>query len=238
MHAYRRHQLVRLTEAGWRGVLHGAPGAPARWDAQALDCLRHWAEHHLPLVVTRQRDGWLHTQPPESLSLGLPAPARWGRRRLSLRVPRTAVLHFDEFPAAERIGGLLPRRVRTPWRALCAAFERQGVTARVCGSYGWQQLTGLACVHPASDIDLVFTLANARSADALGALLQRAPFERPRLDGEFAFHDGAAVAWREWAPWRSGRVARILVKRLNGAALEDAATWEPGVPDHLTAVAG
>ncbi len=237
MHAYRRHQLVRLTEAGWRGVLHSAPGAPARWDAQALDCLRYWAEHHLPLVVTRQGDGWPHTQLPDTLALGLPAPARWGRRRLSLRVPHTAVLCFDEFPAAERIDGLLPRRVRTQWRALCAGFVRRGAAARVCGSYGWQQLTGLACVHPASDIDLMLMPASARSADALGALLQRAPFERPRLDGEFAFHDGTAVAWREWARWRSGRVAGILVKRLDGASLEDATTWEPGVPDRAVAVA-
>ena len=237
MHAYRRHQLVRLTEAGWRGVLHSAPEAPARWDAQALDCLRYWAEHHLPLVVARQGDGWPHMQPPDSLALGLPAPARWGRRRLSLRVPRTAVHYFDEFPAAECIGALLPWPVRAAWRALCAEFERLGVTARVCGSYGWQQLTGLTCVHPASDIDLLLTPGHARSADTLSALLQRAPFERPRLDGEFAFHDGAAVAWREWAAWRSGRVARILVKRLDGASLEDATTWEPGVTGHAMAVA-
>jgi phosphoribosyl-dephospho-CoA transferase len=55
MAALQRHQLAWLTDAGWRRVLAGG------WDAQALDCLSHWAQQRLPLVVTRQRPqggGW------------------------------------------------------------------------------------------------------------------------------------------------------------------------------------
>ena len=48
MNSLRRHQLAWLSEAGWAAIL-------ARpWDAQARDCLAHWARHRLPLVVTRQ----------------------------------------------------------------------------------------------------------------------------------------------------------------------------------------
>jgi phosphoribosyl-dephospho-CoA transferase len=42
-----------------------------------------------------------------------------------------------------------------------------------------------------------------------------------RLDGELMLPVGDAIAWREWASWRAGRTRRVLVKRLNGAALCD-----------------
>src|SRR5439155_17414150 len=84
-----RHQLACLSGSGWAAVL----GRP--WDGQARDCLAHWASHRLPLVVTRQpadaaAGGWM--------ALGLPAPARWDRRRLALQVPRADVHGFGEFP--------------------------------------------------------------------------------------------------------------------------------------------
>ncbi|HVR50906.1 MAG TPA: malonate decarboxylase holo-[acyl-carrier-protein] synthase, partial [Pseudorhodoferax sp.] len=67
-----RHQLAWLTPAGWQRVRAGA------WDAQAQDCLAHWARQRLPLVVTRQRP-----RPGDTVGLGLPAPNRWQRRRIA-----------------------------------------------------------------------------------------------------------------------------------------------------------
>ena len=44
----------------------------------------------------------------DSITLGLPAPGRWGRRRLALSVARKDVLYFDEFPLAEKLLGPRP----------------------------------------------------------------------------------------------------------------------------------
>ena len=76
------------------------------WDAQARGCLAHWAAHRLPLVVTRQS-----TDAGASglIALGVPAPARWERRRIAVQVPRTSVLRFDEFAVLSEVLPLLPR---------------------------------------------------------------------------------------------------------------------------------
>ena len=84
MVALRRHQLVRLTDAGWAAV------QSAHWDDVARGCLVHWAEHRFPLVVTQQRAGL----PPGHVALGLPAPLQWQHRRMALHVPLSAVLSW------------------------------------------------------------------------------------------------------------------------------------------------
>lgn len=205
-----RHQLVRLTPEGWQRVRQRP------WDATGADCLAHWASHDLPLVVTRQSP---EVRGADGIVLGLPAPGRWERRRLALVVPRHDVSWFDEFPRAEQIGTLLPATARHHWQHLCAALSDRGALARVHGSHGWQRLTGLDHLHAGSDIDLCIRVAHADQADQVVALLQAFANPQPRLDGELAFPDGAAVAWREWLAWRSGRIRAVLVKRLEGCSL-------------------
>jgi len=215
MTALHRHQLALLTETGWRGVLAGA------WDAQARECLAHWAQHRLPLVVTRQRP-----QGSDTVCLGLPAPGRWGRRRIALAVPWDALSRIDAFPRVERLSPLLDAAHRAPWRALCAALAASGVAARVYGSHGWQLLTGLDHVRAGSDIDLCIAVNDPAQADAVAELLQQAwPVGAPRLDGELVFGEGSAVAWREWFTWRAGRAPSVLVKRLAGVGLARAPFW-------------
>ncbi|GAA4349516.1 hypothetical protein GCM10023165_36340 [Variovorax defluvii] len=216
MHRLRRHQLVRLTDAGWRTVLQRP------WDAQAADCLSYWAAHRLPLVVTRQPG---EAACDDAIALGLPAPARWDRRRLSLRVPRTAVLYVDAFPRLAEVLGLLPRSAARPVRALAAALQCLRANVRVFGSHGWQQMTGLRYVRPESDLDLWIGIDDAARADEIAEPLQAFDAAKPRLDGEFMFPDGAAVAWREWAAWRAGRTRSLLVKRLDGVALHHDLGW-------------
>jgi phosphoribosyl-dephospho-CoA transferase len=205
-----RHQLAWLTPAGWARVIEGD------WDDEARDCLRHWAARPLPLVVTRQPAG---SGPHGAIALGLPAPGRWQRRRLVLSVAPSEVAYFDEFPRAAQLTRLLPAAVRGEWQRLCAALLALGAAARVHGSFGWQQLTGLDHVRAGSDIDVWIAVADAGQADAVVHLLQSFGGRRLRLDGELVFAGGEAIAWREWLAWRAGQAKAVLVKRLDGVAL-------------------
>ncbi|HJW12329.1 MAG TPA: malonate decarboxylase holo-[acyl-carrier-protein] synthase, partial [Albitalea sp.] len=205
----RRHQIAWLNDAGWRGI------QARNWDAVARDCLAHWAAKRLPLVVTRQAGNARDN----AISLGLPAPCRWDRRRLAISVARRDVLYFDEFPLAEKALALVPAPARTAWRGLCSRLKDAGVGARVYGSYGWQLLSGLDHVRTGSDIDLWLSVSDAHQADAAAACLQSFSSESLRLDGELMFGDGTAVAWREWLAWRAGRVKSLLVKAIAGSSL-------------------
>ncbi len=214
MRALHRHQLVGLTDAGWQRVLAGSR------DAQAQDCLAHWAQRRLPLVVTRQRP-----QAGRAVCLGLPAPGRWERRRIALAVPAAHLAQHQAFPPASALAPLLCAAQRRPWRALCGGLAACGVAARVYGSHGWQLLTGLDHLRPGSDIDLCIAVEGPAQADAVAVLLQSWS-DGLRLDGELVFAGDRAVAWREWLAWRAGRTASLLVKQLDGVALADAPVWQ------------
>ena len=216
MNALRRHQLARLSEAGWATLL------AEPWDHQAHDCLTHWATHRLPVVVTRQprdaaADGWI--------ALGLPAPQRWDRRRLALQVSRAELLCLDEFPSLAEVQPLLPASAQRPMRELMDQLHACDAAARVFGSHGWQAISGLDHLRPGSDLDLSVAVHGAGHADAAAHVLQSFDAARPRLDGELVFNDGAAVAWREWIEWRAGRARAVMVKRLHGVTLQHDATW-------------
>jgi len=214
--ALHRHQIVRLREAGWQRLL------VREWDAQARECLAHWAERGLPLVVTRQPEDL----PEGEIALGLCAPVQWDLRRLALRVTWAEVLYFDEFPRVEQLIAQLPYSARLPVRELAVALQACGVTARVFGSHGWQALSGLPHVRDGSDLDLWMAVDGAVQADAVAAALQAFASPVLRLDGELVFSGDAAVAWREWHAWRAGRTSALLVKRLHGASLSRLAFGE------------
>ena len=249
MQAPERQRLVWLRPQAWaslRARKQAAAGAGAvSADAVELACIGHWAQHDLPLVVTRQPAAdpaplaGIGGEPPArerpepaALALGLPAPARWERRRLALRVPIDGIARIGDFPPAASIAPLLPAAARADWLGLCAELAALGIVARVYGSHGWQHLTDLAYLHAGSDLDLSLALPARGQEDAadgavarLAAAAAQPGLPLPRLDGELGFADGSAVAWREWAAWRSGRVSRLLVKRRDGATLESAASW-------------
>jgi phosphoribosyl-dephospho-CoA transferase len=197
----------------------------APWDRMARSCLGLWATRGFPLVVTRQPDGLTAL-----VATGLPAPARFRRRRLALAIAPSQVLFFDAFPAADAVTGLLPRTLRAHWQALLRALAEADCTPRVYGGHGWQRLTRLAYLHADSDLDLLLPVSGAERADEACRLLAASPIERPRLDGELLFPDGGAIAWREWRDYRQGRTGQVLVKRLRGVALErpdGGPAWRP-----------
>lgn len=224
MNPLQRHRLVWLEARAWQRILAVSHETSA-WDAQALACLQHWAGRDLPLVVTRQAHGWSGHLAEEALALGVAAPLCWARRRLFVEARFADVQRSGQFPYACDISAMLPPQAINGWTALCVALQTLGAEIRVYGSYGWQQLTGLTCVHDGSDIDLLVTIDSPRQADAAVALLNRVPFSAPRLDGELVFAHGRAVAWREWAAWRAGGTTQLLVKQLHGASLESGLAW-------------
>ena len=206
----RRHGLVRLTVAGWRQAIEQHD------DVLVRQSLVHWSSRDWPAVVTTQGRGGVHGA---AVDLGVATPPAWGLRRIPLRVASTELRRdVDEFPLWSTCADTLalPERARA---VLGNAFAMLGGTARVYGSFGWQQLTGLAYVRPGSDLDLLLEPVDALHADRLCAALSAANIAEPRLDGELCFDDGSAVAWREWAAWRAGRAASIVVKRLDGPLL-------------------
>lgn len=212
MQGLRRHRLVRLHDAGWSAILQRA------WDAQARAPLAHWAQHGLPLVVTRQPPGYADRG---TIALGLPAASAWGKLRIAVQVPDSAVLAFGEFP---RLGELL-ESLPAGAQGLLQALDACGVAARVFGSHGWQALSGLPYLRPESDLDLCIGVQDIAQADAVAALLQAHSWAGPRLDGELMFGGGASVAWREWAAWRGGCARAVLVKHLDRITLEQGTGW-------------
>jgi phosphoribosyl-dephospho-CoA transferase len=182
-------------------------------DSASQQCLAHWAEHGLPLVVTTQRPC---VSTPGHIEMGLSMPKRWGRKRLSLSVPRGHVLYFDEFPRIEQVGPLLPVATRSAWKALCSDLRQCDAVARVQGSYGWQHLSGLCHVRPESDLDLWIAVSSAEHADEVTRRLQAFSSDALRLDGELVFERGHAIAWREWLAWREGRTKSVLLKHIGG----------------------
>ncbi len=224
----RRHQLVWLDEYAWHRVLATASSNyPALTvpSSQVQDCLAHWAQQGWPLVVTRQAAEPAALAPAGVLALGLAAPARWGRQPISVSASWPGVARQGAFPTAGDIGPELPAAAQPGWQRLCQGLARLGLQAQVYGSYGWQRITGMNYVHAASDIDLLIAVRTAAQADLAAALLRAGEGGPVRIDGELAFDDGAAVAWREWLRFRAGQTDRILVKRLAGATLEDAGAW-------------
>jgi phosphoribosyl-dephospho-CoA transferase len=222
MTQWQRNRLLRLRPAGW-ARLHAQALA---FDPAAQACVAWWAGQNLPLVIPRQ-DGPVVAGAAAVWALGLPTPSCWGRQRLRFEVDAAAVLEVLDFPAAAAVTELLPLERRAGWTLLCEQLASESVAARVYGSFGWQQLSGCVYLRPQSDLDLLLPVAVPPVADAACALLLAADasFGAPRLDGELMFADGSAVAWREWAAWRAGASAQILVKRLHGVSLESGTAW-------------
>jgi len=210
-----RQMLVHLNFQGWQDIMRAA------WPADLRDCLNHWATHDLPLVVTRQDLGADSATAAfaETLFLGLPAPQRWGHRRVALRVDvRQVGISLYDWPPLAAVLARLPA-APAGWRMASDYLTHAGLAAQVYGSHGWQHLTGLSYCHDASDLDLRIPVADLETANRAAALLAASPDDGRLLDGELCFPDGRAVAWREWWRWSQGASRVVLFKSLDGATL-------------------
>lgn len=206
-----RNSLVWPTPEGWATLQ-----AQAGLDPVARAVVQHWHTQRLPLVVGRQA-GPLS---PDGLTLGLPAPTEWERRRLTFSLPLHRLACSGRFPS-------LPEAThRQRWRrqaqaldqALGRCLDHAAGAVQVYGSFGWQCLTGLRYLRESSDLDLRLAVPDLAAAEAVVRLLatERLPC---RIDGELVFPGGWAVAWRELGQLLDGQVPQVLAKRLDGIAL-------------------
>jgi len=183
-------------------------------DETRRHALRRWFTNDWPLVVRR----------PDSaaraggVALGLPLPPSEGKRRLSFALPEHAIARWSP---PLRVGDAAPR-LPPAWRKALAALDGQaarcGVTLRVFGSVAWQALTGLEYLRAQSDVDLWWEPTDLNQIDAIAKIIARWEERHGvRADGEIAFPNGHAVAWREWQASHSGD--RVLVKRIDACEL-------------------
>ena len=208
-----RNRLVWLNQQGWSHCL------AATADASDQGILRHWQTHDLPVVVSTQRP----QHSPDHISLGLPAPTRWGRRKLALAVLPQHIARTGEFPLLEDVA---PACLSAPAvLELLLPMRAMQVALRVYGSYGWAYLTGLDYVRPASDLDLLAVLAHAAQAQQVAQALLATPADC-RIDGELAFADGRSVAWRECLQAADGGAVHVLVKHRTQVQLLPLATLQ------------
>jgi phosphoribosyl-dephospho-CoA transferase len=199
MHVLQRNRLAWLSASAWRQVM------ARQWDSQAQSILSHWQTQQLPLVLCTQRV----QQTPPTISLGLPGPTQWARRKLALEVAPSDIQHVNTFPLLEHIA---PTEFSdAALRAFLQYMHGLRVPLQVYGSYGWQHLTGMAYVHPASDIDVIAQVPDLVVATLVARALQA--LQSPiRVDGELAFPNGHAISWREYLQWIDGKAERVLVR--------------------------
>ena len=198
-HDLQRNHLVWLNDSAWQQVM------VKPWDSQERSILSHWQTQQLPLVLSTQRV----QQTPATISLGLPAPTQWQRRKLALEVAPQDIQRVGTFPALEHI--VQTEFAETALHPFLKHMSALQVAVQVYGSFGWQHLTGIAYVRPGSDLDVIAKVPDLVIATEVARALEALRLS-VRVDGELAFPGGYAVAWREFLQWIDGKVDRVLVR--------------------------
>jgi phosphoribosyl-dephospho-CoA transferase len=199
----RRHDLLRAKPSAWDAMLRCHPALVD------LPLVADWALREWPVIVRRRMTG----DCADGVPAALPLPPVHGKRRLAFSLSSGAA-----------IVALPPVLLRDATRAAPAAWqpviaglldlgEAVGVTPRVFGALLWEHATGLSYLTGQSDLDLLWSISDERSAALLVEGLLRLDAGGPiRLDGELELPDGAAVNWRELA----NQGGELLVKTMDG----------------------
>jgi phosphoribosyl-dephospho-CoA transferase len=203
---FHRHDLLRVEPAAWDAMLRRHPSLAG------LPLVADWARLDRPVIVRRRMAGDLAGGVPAAL----PLPPSHGKRRLAFSFASGATV-------ATRPPVLLREAVRTApagWQPVIAALLDLGVavgmTPRVFGALLWEHATGLPYLTAQSDLDLLWSISDERTAVLLVERLLKLEVEGPvRLDGELELPDGAGVNWRELAH-NSDQHSQVLVKTMDG----------------------
>ena len=203
---WRRHDLLRPDSIAWDAMLRRHPGFAN------LSLVAEWAQLGRPVIVRRRMVGDFV----DSVPAALPLPPYLGKRRLAF-----------SFSSGEAITALPPvllcdaaRTAPTEWQPIIGALLDVGdaveIAPRVFGALLWQHTTGLPYLSARSDLDLLWSISDERSALSLVEKLLHLDAESPvRLDGELELSDGAGVNWRELAQTFAGPGDDLLVKTMD-----------------------
>jgi phosphoribosyl-dephospho-CoA transferase len=209
----RRHDLIQAEPAAWDSMLRRHPAF------QDLPLVADWARHGWPVIVRRRMVG----DCADGVPAALPLPPSHGKRRLAF-----------SFPVGAAITAVPPvllceakRTAPTAWQSVVAAVLGVGdtvkLTPRVFGALLWEHATGLPYLTAKSDLDLLWSISDQRTAVSLVERLLKLEAEGPvRLDGELELPDGAGVNWREFA-YDSDQLGQVLVKTMDGVEVRSKA---------------
>jgi phosphoribosyl-dephospho-CoA transferase len=170
----------------------------------------------LPLVAD-----WTRLERPVNDSAdGVPAalalPPTYGKRRLAFSLASGTGVVVSPPVLLREAAQAAPLAWHPTIGALLELGDVSGTTPRVFGALLWQHATGLPYLSEGSDLDLLWSVSDERTATALVKGLHRLDRAGPvRLDGELALPDGAAVNWREFEQGR----ADLLVKTMDGVEI-------------------
>jgi phosphoribosyl-dephospho-CoA transferase len=152
----------------------------------------------------------------DGVPAALPLPPCHGKRRLAFSFPvGAAVTAVPPVLLCEAA-----RTTPTAWQSVVAAVLEIGdtvkITPRVFGALLWQHATGLPYLTAKSDLDLLWSISDERTAALLVERLLKLEAGGPvRLDGELQLPDGAGVNWRELVH-NSDQHSQVLVKTMDG----------------------
>jgi phosphoribosyl-dephospho-CoA transferase len=174
--------------------------------------VRAWIMARRPFVARRQDAGAVtHNR----ICLGLPLPPAAGKRRIAIEIDAAQVCAIDAPPRLRECLHAVPAAWCEPLTRLETSSRRLGIVFRVFGSLALQATTGIAYLHPGSDVDLLWAPADRPSLEAgLDLLAAWELSSGMRADGEILFAQQGAC-WREWR----GGTARVLVKGIGGPSL-------------------
>lgn len=208
---YRRHDLVWLTQDGWKAALVQAEPV---W----RDALERWQRANWPVTIRRKdadaQAGGI------AAGVALPPNRETGAKpRIALRLPASSVARHSPPIPISRAAAAAP----VQWQSALAALARDAreLTLRAYGSLALQEVTGLPYLSDSSDIDLLFAPGSRAQLETGMALLGAACAHLP-LDGELVFPNGDAVAWKEWRD-AAAAGAKVLVKSQDAVRLANPA---------------
>jgi phosphoribosyl-dephospho-CoA transferase len=206
----RRHDLLRPDSTAWDAMLRRQPGFAD------LPLVAEWAQLDWPVIVRRRMVGDFV----DCVPAALPLPPYLGKRRLAF-----------SFPSGDAVTALPPvllcdaaRTAPAEWQPVIGALldlgDAVGTAPRVFGALLWQHATGLPYLSARSDLDLIWSILDERTALSLVERLLRLDAESPvRLDGELELPDGAGLNWRELAQSRADPSDELLVKTMDGVEM-------------------
>ena len=203
----RRHDLLRAEPAAWRAMLRGHPSVAE------LPLLADWARLGRPVIVRRR----MASDVSDSVPAALPLPPCHGKLRVAFSFSSgAAVIALPPVSLCDAVHSA-PAKWKPIISALLDLGETLKISPRVFGALLWEHTTGLPYLHAQSDLDLIWSVSDAQTAQLLVERLRRLDAESPvRLDGELQLPDFAGVNWRELAQNNDDERSQVLVKTMDG----------------------